>query len=348
MPRGLAPLVIFGVIAIVLSFAMQCLWPNGFPLHKAQEASAAVETVKISEIHSAGPLRINEIMASNSNTLSLQDGTTPDWIEISNVSSKAVNLSGYSLSKSTNSASVFVFPDIMLSAGESVLVYADSRLRDNAGDDLHAPFRIGASGDTLMLFNEADVAVDTVNIPALGKDEAYARVDTAQWTNTYQATPWLENSEESYRRLHEKAENSPVIINEIMASNSATKAGSAGMIHDYVELYNRSSESVNLTGWFVSDDKANPRKWSMPNVTLGAGEYLIIYASGLDQKEDPSALHTSFSLSSEGECASLANNHGQVMDVVEYDVLKSDQALSLMADGTWSVSAKPSPGKPNQ
>ena len=237
MPRGLAPLVIFGVIAIVLSFAMQCLWPNGFPLHKAQEASAAVETVKISEIHSAGPLRINEIMASNSNTLSLQDGTTPDWIEISNVSSKAVNLSGYSLSKSTNSASVFVFPDMMLSAGESVLVYADSRLRDNAGDDLHAPFRIGASGDTLMLFNEADVAVDTVNIPALGKDEAYARVDTAQWTNTYQATPWLENSEESYRRLHEKAENSPVIINEIMASNSATKAGSAGMIHDYIDLW---------------------------------------------------------------------------------------------------------------
>lgn len=348
LPRGFGALVVFGVLAIALAFVMQCLMPNGFPLHKVQDAAAAVETVKISEIHSAGPLRINEIMASNSNTLSLQDGTTPDWIEIANVTGKAVNLSGYSLSKSTNSASVFVFPDMMLDAGECVLIYADSRLRDTAGADLHAPFRIGASGDTLMLFNEADVGVDTVNIPALGKDEAYVRVDTARWEHSFKATPWLENSEESYRRLHEKADNSPVIINEIMASNSATKAGTAGMIHDYIELYNRSSEAVNLTGWFVSDDKANPRKWSMPNVTLGAGEYLLIYASGLDQKEDASALHTSFALSSEGECASLANNHGQVMDVVEYDVLKSDQAMSLMNDGTWSTSIKPTPGKANQ
>lgn len=348
MPRGLGLLIVFGVIAIVLSFALQCIWPNGFLLNEKKEDNAQPEVVKISEIHSSGPVRINEIMASNSNTLSLQDGTTPDWIEIANVSGKAFNLSGYSLSKSTNSASVFVFPDMMLDAGECILVYADSRLRDSADEDLHAPFRIGASGDALMLFNEADVAVDTVNIPAMGKDQSYARMDTARWTASSQPTPWLENSEESYRRLHEKAADSPVVISEIMASNSSVKAGETGMIHDYIELYNRSSAAVSLSGWYLSDDKENVRKWSMPDVTIGAGEYLLVYASGLDQKDDSAALHTSFALSSEGECAALANNHGQLMDIVEYDVLKSDQAYSLMGDGTWSASAKATPGKANQ
>jgi len=348
LPGGFTTLAIIGVIAIAIGFALQCVWPNGFPLNQAKDANAAAEVVKISEIHSSGPIRINEIMASNSNTLSLQDGTTPDWVEIANVSGKTVNLSGYSLSKSTNSASVFVFPDMSLNAGECVLVYADSRLRDDATADLHAPFRIGASGDTLMLFNSADTAIDTVNIPAMGKDQAYARADVSAWTVTSQATPWMENSEASYRKLHEKAADSPVIISEVMASNSETRVGDAGAIYDYIELYNRSSAAVSLSGWYLSDDKANTRKWSMPDVTIGPGEYLIVFASGLDQKDPAEALHTSFSLSSEGECAALSNNHGQLMDIVEYDVLKSDQALSLMGDGSWSVSAKATPGMANQ
>lgn len=348
MPYGLVTVLVFGVIAIALSLFLEVIWPNGFPVSPMEDPNAAAEPVKIAEIHSNGPLRINEIMASNSNTLSLQDGTTPDWIEIANISGKSVNMEGYSLSKSTNSASVFVFPDMQLASGECVLVYADSRLRDNASEDLHAPFRIGAAGDTLMLFNAADTAVDTVNIPTLGRDSAYARTAVDQWIITDQATPWMENSEASYRRLHEKAENSPVVISEIMASNSTVKAGAAALIHDYIELYNRSAEAVNLSGWYLSDDQAKVRKWSMPEVTLNPGQYLVIYASGMDEKMDPNVLHTSFSLSSEGECASLANNYGQVMDVVVYDVLKSDQAYSLASDGSWTTALNPTPGWANQ
>ena len=348
MPSGLVGLIVVGVIAIALSLFLEIIWPNGFPVSAREDTAAAAEAAKIAEIHASGPVRINEIMASNSNTLSLRDGSTPDWIEIANVSKKSVNLKGYSLSKSTNSASVFVFPDMTLQAGECVLVYADSRLRDVAGEDLHAPFRIGASGDALMLFNEADTAVDTVNIPALGRDEAYARTAVDKWTATRQATPWMENSEESYRRLHEKDANSPVIITEIVASNASIKAGAAELVHDYIELFNRSAEAVNLSGWFLSDDQAKVRKWSLPDVTIGAGEYLVVYASGQDQKLDPNMLQTSFSLSSEGECAIVANNYGQVMDIVAYDVLKTDQALSLLNDGSWSTSAAPSPGRANQ
>ena len=348
MPYGMIPLIIFSVVFIAMGFFLQCIWPNGFPVSAKEDPNAVAEAAKIAEIHSSGPVRINEVMASNSRTLSLQDGATPDWIEIANVSNKSVSIGGYSLSKSTNSASVFVFPDMKLDAGQCVLVYADSRLRESAEEDLHAPFRIGASGDTLMLFNSADTAVDTVNLPALGKDQAYVRISDTGWEISDRATPWMENSEESYLRLSRKAENSPVIVNEIMASNSSVKAGKAKLVLDYIELYNRSGEAVNLGGWYLSDDRTNIRKWAMPDVTIGAGEYLVIYASGQDQKVDPDMLHTSFALSSEGECAALANRYGQIMDLVEYDVLRTDQAYSLGADGSWTTSIKPTPGAANQ
>lgn len=348
LPYGLTGLILLGVVAVALSICLQILWPNGFPLTLAVDAGAASEPAKIAEIHSNGPLRINEVMASNSSTLSLPDGSTPDWIEIANVSQKSVNLEGYSLSKSTNATSVFVFPDMTLNAGECVLVYADSRLRSDASDDLHAPFRIGAAGDTLMLFNTADTAVDTVNIPALGRDQSYARVADDAWEITSKPTPWLENSDESYQRLHQKVENSPVVISEIMASNASVKAGAKNLICDYIELYNRSSEPVSLTGWYLSDDQGNVRKWAFPELTLGAGEYLLVYASGQNDREDITALHTSFSLSSEGECAVLANSYGQVMDAVTYDVLKKNQALSLDASGNWTTALSPTPGRANQ
>jgi hypothetical protein len=39
----------------------------------------------------SGTLRINEIMASNSSTISDEDGDQPDWIEIYNPTEAAVN-----------------------------------------------------------------------------------------------------------------------------------------------------------------------------------------------------------------------------------------------------------------
>ena len=43
-------------------------------------------------------IRINEFMASNSETLEDQNGETPDWIELYNTSDRPVNLQGLCLS----------------------------------------------------------------------------------------------------------------------------------------------------------------------------------------------------------------------------------------------------------
>ncbi len=332
------------LIVAIAGFALQAIWPNGFPV-KAQKTGAPAVTT-ITEIHSNGPVRINELMTSNHNCLSIADGSSPDWIEISNISANSVDIGGYQLSKGANSATVFTFPQIWLEPDGCILVYCDSRLRETAGEDLHAPFRLSSAGDTLMLFNASDTAVDTLNVPALTRDHSYIRTGSSTWEESAAPTPGMVNTDESYRALNEVASDSPVIINEIMSTNRSTLTDENGLYYDYIELYNRSGETVSLSGWYLSDDSQSARKWRLPDVSIGPNEYLVIHASGLDRKEDPAHLHTNFSLSSEGEWAVLSNNEGRVMDRVEFDLLKADTAWLRQADGSWSAGSG-SPGRQN-
>ena len=336
-------LALGGLIVAVLAFMLQGLWPDGFPLVREGTPSAAA---RVTEIRSGGPLRINEIMTGNRHTLTAGDGSSPDWLEIANVGKSAVNLAGYSLAKTNSGSKTFTFPDMQLEPGECVLVLADSRLRADAGDTLHAPFRLSSSGDTLLLFNRSGAAIDTVNIPALSGDHSYARVSDSEWEICSEPTPGLANAQESLRALREPSGESPVVVTEIVASNTSVLEDENGEFYDYIELYNRSNEPVDLTGWHLSDDAAQTRKWSFPEVSIAPGEYLVVYASGMNRREDLQYLHTNFSLRAEGEQVVLADSHGRMMDCVEYELLKTNKAWTLGADGSWK-SASPTPGREN-
>lgn len=332
----------FIVIAIILQFA----FPNGISLATKTGEKMATDTM-ISQIYTNGSVRINEIMTANRKTLTLADESSPDWIEIINTGSSSVNLSGYSLSKTADSTGVFTFPDMTLGAGECILLYADGKLSETVEAEMHVPFRLSSSGDTLMLFNAGGTAIDTVNIPSLNRDQSYIRVDGTHWQQSDMPTPGAANTEENYLAMQQKSGDSPVIINEIMAVNRATYAAQDGLYYDYIELYNASSESVDLGGWYLSDSIDYPRKWRLPEDTvIASGEYLIVFASGLDRKEGRTQLHTNFSLSSEGESVILSDSAGRIMDRVDFDLMKADVAYALQGDGTWA-NATGTPGSAN-
>lgn len=52
---------------------------------------------------------------------------------------------------------------------------------------------------------------------------------------------------------------------------------------DWIELYNAGNEPVNLSGYGLSDEIANPFKWVLPERVLPAGSYMLIFASGKDR-----------------------------------------------------------------
>ncbi len=75
-----------------------------------------------------------------------------------------------------------------------------------------------------------------------------------------------------------------VVINEFMASNATTLADEDGDYEDWIELYNPTSETVDLAGWGLSDDLDAPFKWAFsPGTTIGPGAYLLVWASGKDR-----------------------------------------------------------------
>lgn len=71
-----------------------------------------------------------------------------------------------------------------------------------------------------------------------------------------------------------------VIINEISNKNSGQIADEDNGFEDWIELYNPSGSSVNLAGYYLSDDSLYSEKWTFPAFQMVSGNHLIVFASG--------------------------------------------------------------------
>ncbi len=130
---------------------------------------------------------------------------------------------------------------------------------------------------------------------------------------------------------YEFAQTGDLVINEFMASNKSTVQDQDGEYEDWVELYNNSSHSIDLTGYFLSDESDNPSKWEFPAVTLHAYQYLIIWC---DEDGDQDGLHASFKLSAGGEALFLANRDTVVIDQATFGDQVSDTTTGRYPNGT--------------
>ena len=105
-----------------------------------------------------------------------------------------------------------------------------------------------------------------------------------------------------------------LIINEIMLVNNNTIQDKYGKYSDYIEIYNGNDYDVDLYGYYLTDSMKETRKWTFPDVTIKAHDYLVIFASGKNTTEDE--LHTNFKLDSKGETIALSNASGKVISKV--------------------------------
>ncbi len=98
-----------------------------------------------------------------------------------------------------------------------------------------------------------------------------------------------------------------VVISEILAANASGLRDENGTIQDWIELHNRGSQPVKLLGWSLTDEPNDPGRWAFPDVSISPGEYLVVFASGLDRRPTGSGakLHTNFKLSRAGEYLGL-------------------------------------------
>lgn len=341
-PSLVRPLAILAGVLIAGILFQFVFMPGRWIFAEKKRAAEAV-----AEISSSRGVRINEVMTANKSACYDETGACPDWIELYNASSQPVDITGWVLTDKTSRTIRFTFPEYVMQSGEYVIVFASGRLQNGEGDTWHAPFKLSSAGDTLLLFDAGGTVVQSMNIPALDENCVYALGSDNLWTSTREYTPQLENTSYSYALLTttQVVQNSDLIISEVMASNASYPSPSGGL-YDWIEITNRGSESINLSGYGLSDNAQKPSRWRFPDVTLAPGEYIVVYASGLDKTLD-GEMHTSFRLAAEGETLYLYNPSRQVLDTMTYDNLKTDQSCKRQADGTWSVSTSPTPGSAN-
>ena len=98
---------------------------------------------------------------------------------------------------------------------------------------------------------------------------------------------------------------SPVLITEFMASNETTLADDDGNFPDWIEIYNDSDTTIDVNGWYLTNDIYDLAKWEFPSVQIADDSFLVVYASGEDRSNPANPLHTNFKLDKEGEYLAL-------------------------------------------
>lgn len=123
-----------------------------------------------------------------------------------------------------------------------------------------------------------------------------------------------------------------LVINEIMASNSATVADASGEFADWIELYNNTNNFLSLNNLYLSDSYTNPLKWAFAeNATIAPNDFLVIWA---DNDTLESGIHSNFKLSSTGERLILSYANGNVLDSITFGAQISDFSFLRCPNGT--------------
>ncbi len=141
------------------------------------------------------------------------------------------------------------------------------------------------------------------------------------------------------------------IISELMADNGTTLADEDGQYADWIELWNPSDETINLEGYFLTDNPDALAKWPLPAATLAADERLLIFASGKDRSAFGAPLHTNFKLRADGEFLALVAPGGTTITSAfspEFPAQVRDVSYGVTAAGSVPrFFTNPTPGATN-
>jgi len=138
----------------------------------------------------------------------------------------------------------------------------------------------------------------------------------------------------------------PVVINEVLAGNATTTLDPAYTNYSpWIELYNAGGSSVNLGGYRLSDDVANPAGYALPaSATIPAGGRLVIWYDEL-----ATGLHTSYSLDMRGDTIALFMPDGTLVDSLTFGAQLVDVSYGRATDGAgaWAYFDAPTHGAAN-
>lgn len=113
-------------------------------------------------------------------------------------------------------------------------------------------------------------------------------------------------------------------ISEFLASNSNGLKDELGNEEDWVEIHHSGASTISLSGWYLTDDPGNLRKWPFPAWTLNAGNRVVVFAS--NRNRAPVQTTAGQDNSGTSNSPKLATNFKLTANAGGYLALTQDQA----------------------
>lgn len=287
-----------------------------------------------------GAIIINEVMADAKSGLTDEDGEFSDWIELYNTTDQTISLENYALSNKENKPLKWRFPEgATIAPGGYYVVFCSGKdkVEESTGVP-HTNFRISAEHDTVVLSDSRGHLVDRVTVDNLATDCSYGRDSDGNFKVYQLATPGLPNTEAGAAQMDynmRQLNTTGVYISEVMASNDSTKVYDDADACDWVELYNSTNQTVDLSNYGLTDNVNRARKWQFPEgTTIGPGEYLVVLCDGKTELSTSTELHASFKiLRAGGETVCLSDPTGKILDKLVMPLVPTDKSYGR----TWGL-----------
>jgi hypothetical protein len=139
-----------------------------------------------------------------------------------------------------------------------------------------------------------------------------------------------------------------IYINEIVSDNELSYIDVFGEASDWIEIYNKGNEVIQLSDFYLSDNSSQLKKWKFPDISIAPKEFLMIIASDKDLIQG-GEIHSNFKISADGESLFLSDNQGTIIDKLSAISLAEDMSYARVPDGgdIWEKTHNSTPGKTN-
>lgn len=140
--------------------------------------------------------------------------------------------------------------------------------------------------------------------------------------------------------------NANLRVTEAMSSNRSAFPDETGAFPDWVELTNTGSDPINLKGYGLSD-RADKITFVFPDITLAAGEHVIVFASDSTQNEAGKTLHAKFKLSSAGDKLFLFGSDGIAFQELDIPAMDYNMSYTWVGGNDYIITDQYTPGYDN-
>ena len=142
-----------------------------------------------------------------------------------------------------------------------------------------------------------------------------------------------------------------IVINEFQAENVSTVQDPEFHAYsDWIELFNSGTTSVDVSGYYLTDNISDTTKWKIPTGTsIPANGYIVIWADNNSIGTHTIGLHTNFKLDNKGTELALYSSNKILLDSYISGVVKDDISIGRKVSNqqVWAEYYQPTPGTAN-